>query len=957
MSVFNPEIGCTITVKDYSFSIEDGNESVELLHNINFAARPGELLAVLGPSGCGKTTLLNCMSRRTHGKEKGDILFNGRDMNRVQLLNEALLAYVMSKDKHLEFLTVEEILKFAAKLKLNVSSAERINRIESLIVAMDLTSCRKTLAGGTWSKGLSTGEMRRLSIAVELLDNPAVVLMDEPTTGLDSTRAASLIPVLKSLAVESRKNIIMTIHQPSSDVFANFDRILIMSKGRIIFAGPADASMSYVNSRFLSLGKLPMEKPCNPADFLLDLVSAVPDSKKIDPNDTRIRLTESELNEWAHYYASSSIVKQANDLQDLQAKDPMQLVGLRPAGLNRWFKAFGVLYCRISLNSIRNPMETVILAGSQIILTTWLGMIFFQSCGEPDTYHFSDTARYYGDLFGFAVGDHPIVGAAKDASSWEAHLPDGSEPTAATPLADLLNDTVILGEEYEYVDYGTGILPDPDAKKSVTTPDIDYLFDDFPITVPASLDEGLEFTECLRDRLMAIPNLNYDELFSTLRYTNWTFNDIPDDIKSDLYNPEEMEEVRKGMQIAYRAVSLIDFSWNHISWDDLPDYSLYDSDGNLDPWIRTATGTTEANSPLFVGVPFWLKVMACYRDELNALLGCMNFPKLPILRDNPLIGLLMDVSCIKPQTKDSLKYIFARRLDSLEGFRPYSELVDAHNLRRLDPDFSNPNYSQDVSEWFGKFLSIEEQCSNDTCKAMNDIKSELAGDVGGIMTPVFDMLHIAGLMMFLAAFIQFASFDSILTFQQERVIFNRETNNQMYPISAYFLAKNCAALPFQYFHTIIGFCVLYFLSGIETARFFEFLLMAVATIWAMYGFNFFFSACSKTLEMAIYMVPAMVVTMLVTSGFFVRESTFPACIDWMKYFSCTRWGFHGFSLIYFPRGGMWGGLPSELALLMIGVTTPDVQTCYLALGMMGLLYRILAFFVLRFFHRGVGLES
>jgi len=295
--------GCTVSLKDFGFSIVEDNQyacfqrpnwlrskkhdakrTKPILQDINLVAKPGELLAVLGPSGCGKTTLLNCIARRTKGSFTGELHYNGCELSRIELLQQNILSYVMSQDKHLEFLTVEETLQFAAKLKMfNVTKEKRKAQIDSLLLALDLQACKKTLVGGTWSKGLSSGEIRRLSIAIELLDNPDILLLDEPTTGLDSSRASLLIPVLKNLAVDGNKTVIMTIHQPSSQVYHHFDRIAILSKGRIICAGKADKAMAFINSRLLSLGMLPYTKPCNPADFLLDFVSCVPEGKTLDP--------------------------------------------------------------------------------------------------------------------------------------------------------------------------------------------------------------------------------------------------------------------------------------------------------------------------------------------------------------------------------------------------------------------------------------------------------------------------------------------------------------------------------------------------------------------------------------------------------------------------------------------------------------------------------------------------
>jgi len=1009
---YEERVGCTVSLKDYCFSIieentyacisrpafcrsktEDKKRSKEILSDINLVCKPGELLAVLGPSGCGKTTLLNCIARRTVGVEAGELLYNGRDLSRLELLNQNVLSYVMSQDKHMEFITVRETLYFAAKLKMrNSTKAERNAQIDALLLALDLNGCKKTLVGGTWSKGLSSGEIRRLSIAIELLDNPDILLLDEPTTGLDSTRASLLIPVLKQLAEDGQKTVVMTIHQPSSQVYQHFDRIAIMSRGRIICSGKAEYAMAYINSRFLSLGMAPYTKACNPADFLLDFVSCIPEGRLIDPHDTRIRLTEGQLLEWADHY-KHTVAIEGRELHDRLKEDPMALVIFKPALCGRWWTCFSTLLARMSLNTIRDPMETVILIVGQVILTVWLGLIFLQSCGEDPPITWSLTAKWGSDLWDYIDGDHTIDKAINDQENWAPH-----EPTMKTVLSDDEMSTFSLGgdddplptfipidqwlepvdfplSDYTYTDYGTGIDPESDPSKNTTTipgAPLNLNYDDFPIKIPGSIPEVLSLLQCVKDKFVAIPNLDYAELFSDTRYPHWDFNEIPDGIKATLDSSlENYEESRDIMQAIYRAVALGDFAWYHINWNDLADYEIYDESGELNPWIRTASGTFDKLDPVGVGMPFWFKFMACYRDELNALMGCLNFPNLPILRDNVMFSALgVDLSCEKAEsswpnnlkgddTSKATRRLFGEKLP--ESFVPYMQMKWDHRRRLATLEELEFTNSDEVSEgliaWAQKFLGFGPDCTHQLCEDVGKMKGDLGGDIKALLSRILKELHIGGMMMFMTAFIQFASFNAILTFQQERIIFNRESDNHLYPVSSYFVAKNIGSLPFQYSHTILGFLTLYFLAGIDLEPFWDFLAMAIVTVWAMYGFNFFFSACSKTLEMAIFCVPLMVVTMLVTSGFFVREDNFPAFVAWIKYFSATRWSFHGFSLIMFPRGESWAGIDNKIALGLYGVGTGSVEECYWWLIGMGFMYRFAAYFMMRYFHRKVGLES
>lgn len=128
-------------------------------------------------------------------------------------------------------LTVRECLEFAAKLKLKGSLESKMARVDQTIEELRLNKCQNTKIGGPLVKGVSGGERKRCSIGVELITDPYLVFLDEPTTGLDSFTATSVIETLKELAQKKGKTIIQTIHQPNSDMFEIFDRLMLMARG------------------------------------------------------------------------------------------------------------------------------------------------------------------------------------------------------------------------------------------------------------------------------------------------------------------------------------------------------------------------------------------------------------------------------------------------------------------------------------------------------------------------------------------------------------------------------------------------------------------------------------------------------------------------------------------------------------------------------------------------------
>lgn len=147
--------------------------------------------------------------------------------------------YVMQEDVLLQSLTVRETLEYVAALKLTIPYEERKERIVELVNNLKLEKCIDTLVGGTLLKGVSGGERKRTSIAFELISNPSVIILDEPTSGLDSLTAYIICSYLQKLSKRDNKTVIMTIHQPNSEIFNLFDRLILLVGGRGVYQGPA----------------------------------------------------------------------------------------------------------------------------------------------------------------------------------------------------------------------------------------------------------------------------------------------------------------------------------------------------------------------------------------------------------------------------------------------------------------------------------------------------------------------------------------------------------------------------------------------------------------------------------------------------------------------------------------------------------------------------------------------
>ncbi|KAL5474832.1 hypothetical protein EMCRGX_G026851 [Ephydatia muelleri] len=207
----------------------------EILKGISIYFNPGDLCAIMGPSGCGKTTLLDLLTgRRTAGNIGGHIFVNGLSIEQIKDWYVANTGYVLQlATPYYEELTVRENLTLAAQIKLpnSFTLREKFTRVEQVLAVSELRQYGDTVVGGASGPGLSGGQKRRLAIALQLLKLPSVLFLDEPTSGLDATSSYELLTHLNRLA-DSKRTIILTIHQPRLEIFHMFNRLVLLTDGK-----------------------------------------------------------------------------------------------------------------------------------------------------------------------------------------------------------------------------------------------------------------------------------------------------------------------------------------------------------------------------------------------------------------------------------------------------------------------------------------------------------------------------------------------------------------------------------------------------------------------------------------------------------------------------------------------------------------------------------------------------
>lgn len=250
-----------IEFRDLNFSVPDfAKGSKHILRGISGEFRSNELTAVLGPSGSGKTTLLNVLAGYNASTATGQITVNRRP--KQAKIFRRMSRYIMQHEVLDPHCTVKEAMILASHLKLGYefSMSQKMEMIEEILNMLRLKKSEKTMC-----MRMSGGEKKRLSIALELVNNPPVIFLDEPTTGLDDLSSAQCISLLRRIA-HSGRTIICTIHTPSAKLFEMFDKVFVLADGQCAYQGTTNNIVPFINSIGLSC---PLTY--NPADFIIEV--------------------------------------------------------------------------------------------------------------------------------------------------------------------------------------------------------------------------------------------------------------------------------------------------------------------------------------------------------------------------------------------------------------------------------------------------------------------------------------------------------------------------------------------------------------------------------------------------------------------------------------------------------------------------------------------------------------
>ncbi|XP_019717577.1 broad substrate specificity ATP-binding cassette transporter ABCG2d isoform X2 [Hippocampus comes] len=346
--------------------------------------RPG-LNAILGPTGSGKSSFLDILAaRKDPSGLSGEVLIDGAP----QPPNfKCLSGYVVQEDVVMGTLTVRENLRFSAALRLpvHVSEREKEARVNHLVAELGLAKVADCKVGTQMTRGISGGEKKRTNMGMELIIDPPVLFLDEPTTGLDASTANSVLLLLRRMANQGR-TIIMSIHQPRYSIYRLFDSLTLLVGGKMVYHGPAPNALDY----FANIG-FSCEPHNNPADFFLDVIhgdftvtsmSKVGLSEGLDLDLEELSSSRQSMEErLVEEYKNSSYCSDTLALLQRIALDKRH----SPPPTSRtvtYNSSFGHqmrwVLRRTFQNLLLNPQTSVAQVGVHIFLALIVGAIFFR---------------------------------------------------------------------------------------------------------------------------------------------------------------------------------------------------------------------------------------------------------------------------------------------------------------------------------------------------------------------------------------------------------------------------------------------------------------------------------------------------------------------------------------------------------------------------------------------------
>ena len=320
------------------------------LRDINISEEQGKLVGIMGASGAGKTTLLNVLT----GLEKpssGSVKINSINLHDESDELEGVIGFIPQDDLLISELTVYQNLYYSAKLCFRDKTEEELNSLViKTLTSLGLLERKDLKVGSPLNKTISGGQRKRLNIALELIREPSILFVDEPTSGLSSRDSENVMDLLRELALKG-KLIFVVIHQPSSDIYKMFDKMIILDTGgyEIYYGNPVEA-VSYFkrldNQINSDVGECPTCGNVNP-----ELIFNIIDAKVVDEFGKYSAERKKSPIDWNKHYIDEHEVVHSVDIKD----QPPQSLNI-PA----WLQQFKIYTVRDFLSKISNTQYIIL---------------------------------------------------------------------------------------------------------------------------------------------------------------------------------------------------------------------------------------------------------------------------------------------------------------------------------------------------------------------------------------------------------------------------------------------------------------------------------------------------------------------------------------------------------------------------------------------------------------------
>ncbi|KAJ6512945.1 pleiotropic drug resistance ABC transporter [Mycena sanguinolenta] len=295
-----------------------------ILEGFSGVVRPGEMLLVLGRPGSGCSTLLKTLANQTdeYHSVTGNVRYDALSPLDIRAHYRGDVQYCPEDDLHFPTLTVEQTLQFSTRLRAPQAKARMVGQtrteyvdsmVEMLLTIFGLRGVRSTPVGDSVVRGVSGGQKKRVSIAEALATRMRIGAWDNSTRGLDASTALEFGRALRIATDVSRLTTIVSIYQASESLYSLFDKVCVLSEGRMVYFGRADQAKDY----FLSLGYVPQAERQTTADFLVSVTDSVGRIVRpgLTPAEDRARpRTSTDLAK--HFLASSAMAENVDDITD-----------------------------------------------------------------------------------------------------------------------------------------------------------------------------------------------------------------------------------------------------------------------------------------------------------------------------------------------------------------------------------------------------------------------------------------------------------------------------------------------------------------------------------------------------------------------------------------------------------------------------------------------------------------